>query len=381
MSIENESLLIGYPNLISYDCTLKILEQMTKSICKIKIGQEQGTGFFCKIPFPNKNNMLPVLITNNHVINGRLLENDNEKVIVKIKEENENKKFNLKNRKKYTNKEYDVTIIEIKEDDGLKDKNYLDLDENIINDILIGNNKNIDYEDETIYLLQHPGNKLSVSYGIVDKIYEDKIYNFNHKCSTEKGSSGSPILNLNNKVIGIHKQGSNGKKYNIGSFLNYPIKEFIELNKFNNKYNLQINDISTDKLNLKGKLLGNEFLEDLNKFKFLELKELYLNNNNIIDIKSLEKNIFDKLKILDLSYNKITNIDSLKIINFKELKQLYLNNNNITDIKIFEDIKFNNLEILDLSWNKIDESKFFPVISKLESQIKDFRNTTYLEFI
>ena len=182
-------------------------------------------------------------------------------------------------------------------------------------------------------------------------------------------------------MIGIHKQGSNGKKYNIGSFLNYPIKEFIELNKFNNKYNLQINDISTDKLNLKGKLLGNEFLEDLNKFKFLELKELYLNNNNIIDIKSLEKNIFDKLKILDLSYNKITNIDSLKIINFKELKQLYLNNNNITDIKIFEDIKFNKLEILDLRWNKIDESKFFPVISKLESQIKDFRNTTYLEFI
>ena len=82
MSIENESLLIGYPNLISYDCTLKILEQMAKSICKIKIGQEQGTGFFCKIPFPNKNNMLPVLITNNHVINGKLLENDNEKIII-----------------------------------------------------------------------------------------------------------------------------------------------------------------------------------------------------------------------------------------------------------------------------------------------------------
>ena len=29
----------------------------------------KGTGFFCKIPFPNNNHLLPVLITNNHVMN------------------------------------------------------------------------------------------------------------------------------------------------------------------------------------------------------------------------------------------------------------------------------------------------------------------------
>ena len=35
-----ESMLTGYPNLISYECTKKIMEQMEKDICKIKIGQE-----------------------------------------------------------------------------------------------------------------------------------------------------------------------------------------------------------------------------------------------------------------------------------------------------------------------------------------------------
>ena len=53
-----ESILNGYPLPISYDCSLTIMEQMKRDICKIKIGPEQGTGFFCKIPFPDRNNML-----------------------------------------------------------------------------------------------------------------------------------------------------------------------------------------------------------------------------------------------------------------------------------------------------------------------------------
>ena len=72
-----ETVLTGYPNIIPFDCTKKIIEQMRKDICKIKIGEEQWTGFFCKIPFPNKDNMLPVLITNNHVINADVLFKEN----------------------------------------------------------------------------------------------------------------------------------------------------------------------------------------------------------------------------------------------------------------------------------------------------------------
>ena len=65
----NENIIKDHPNPIPYECSKKILEQMEKNICKIKIGEEQGTGFFCKIPFPTKENLLPVFVTNNHIIN------------------------------------------------------------------------------------------------------------------------------------------------------------------------------------------------------------------------------------------------------------------------------------------------------------------------
>ena len=233
----NETALDGYPNIIPFDSSQKIIEQMKKDICKIKIGEEQGTGFFCKIPFPNSYNMLPVFITNNHVINEDFLFKDNNKFTVRIKEEKKEKEIYLNNRMKYTNKDFDITIIEIYEKDEIK--SFLDLDDKIINDIIDDTDENHEFVDETIYIIQYPEGQLSVSYGILQKIFEDKKYNFIHKCSTRRGSSGSPILNSKNKIIGIHKKGTN--KYNIGTFLNSPIKEFIKQYYFNKDNKFQNN--------------------------------------------------------------------------------------------------------------------------------------------
>jgi hypothetical protein len=319
----------------------KIIEQMERNICKINIGKNQGTGFFCKIPFPNQYKLLPVFITNNHVINKDILNKENMKIELDIKGEDNIKEIILNNRMKYTNKEYDITIIEIKEEDNIN--NYLELDDIIINDIINNKNYNKKYINETIYIIQYPENKLSVSYGILDNIYEDKKYNFRHKCNTKGGSSGSPILNINNnKIIGIHKEGT--KQYNKGTFLNYPIKEFIQLNtnnnneillkEFNNKYHTNIKDTKINGLNLSEKNLGNEVLNDLFKIEFKELKGLDLGWNKISDIKVLEKVKFDKLEILGLSNNQISDINVLENINFKELKELYLEQNKISDIKV-----------------------------------------------
>ena len=288
MEDNKENILVGYPNIISYECTKKIKEQMERNICKINIGNSQGTGFFTKIPFPDLNNMLPVFITNNHIINNELLYKEDIKIKIDIYDESDNKEINLNNRMKYTDEEYDITIIEIKKEDNIN--NYLELDEIIINDIINNINKNKIYINETIYIIQYPENKLSVSYGILENIYMDKKYNFNHKCSTKGGSSGSPILNINNKLIGIHKEGNyNNKQYNKGLFLNYPIKEFIQneilLKQFNNKYKLNIKDTGITELDLDNYNIGNEGLNELSKINFKELKELYLNNNNISDIK------------------------------------------------------------------------------------------------
>ncbi len=114
---------------------------------------------------------------------------------------------------------------------------------------------------------------MSVSYGILDNIYEDKKYNFNHKWSTECGASGSPILNINNKLIGIHIERLN--KYNKGTFLDYAIKEFIQnellLKEFNTKYKLSITDTNITKLDLWGYDIGDEGLKVLCKIEFKEL--------------------------------------------------------------------------------------------------------------
>ena len=101
MEEQKESVLNDYPNIISYECSKKIIEQMERNICKINIGQIQGTGFFCKIPFPTQNQMLPVFITNNHVINNDILYNDNFKIKLDIEEEENLKEIILnKNRMK-----------------------------------------------------------------------------------------------------------------------------------------------------------------------------------------------------------------------------------------------------------------------------------------
>ena len=308
MEEENETILIGYPKIISYECTKKILEQMEKNIVKIKIGIEQGTGFFCKIPFPNKENMLPVLITNNHVISGDILFKKDELIKLDIKNEENIKTINLNNRLKYTNEDYDVTIIEIKNEDNVN--HYLEIDDKVINDIINNHNQNKDFIDKTVYIMQYPEGELSVSYGNIVGIYEKEKYNFQHKCSTNRGSSGSPILNIiNNKVIGIHKKGANINK---GAFLSYSIKEFINrnyymnksnnifeykineklLNGINNKFNLDLKDIKIENCYLIEKYLGTKGNKELKDLLFYYKNKF---NQRFLDL-NFHQNIIEQMK-------------------------------------------------------------------------------------
>lgn len=68
--IKQEKYIKTSPEPVSLEGTEKILSQMKNSICKIhKLNGSNATGFFCKIKYFNKQNLLPVLITNNHVLN------------------------------------------------------------------------------------------------------------------------------------------------------------------------------------------------------------------------------------------------------------------------------------------------------------------------
>lgn len=147
----------------------------------------------------------------------------------------------------YTNEDYDVTIIELKKGDNFDENGMLTIDENIYL-----KNYNSYYPNKYIYMIHYP--KGDIAKFSSDKIVAIKGNLIIHSCSTEDGSSGAPIINLeNSKVIGVHfgsneeknnKEKNNGKKndeknkgkkekksnvYNVGRILKEPLNEFFKL--------------------------------------------------------------------------------------------------------------------------------------------------------
>ena len=232
-----EILLEKYPKPITIEGTTTILNQMKYSICKIYTNNGgNGSGFFCNIKYNNKS--IKVLITNHHVIDYDYIK-INKMINITLNDDKEMKMLKIDdNRKIYSNEMYDTTIIEIKNTDNLN-YNYLELDEKLFEE-----NSKIFYEGKSIYNISYPnGDKSSVSYGILKSITD---FDLTHLCCTEKGSSGSPIFNLkNNKIIGIHKEGSKNYKFNKGTFLKYPIIDFYNNNKIENN-DILYNNIKKD---------------------------------------------------------------------------------------------------------------------------------------
>ena len=208
---------------------------MEKNIYNIKVGNDEGTGFFCKVPFPDQNNILKVLITANHVLYDKTLYNEEESISILINEEKQERLLSLSNRIKYSSWDYNISIIEIKEEDKINNYSYLELDDKILDDILNNNNEMEEYKDNAIYILQnHYKFNLSVLFAMISDFDENRKYIFKYNFKTSV-SSGSPILDLNNKVLGIHYGQHKRYNFNMGIFLNYPLKEFIIKKCYKNK--------------------------------------------------------------------------------------------------------------------------------------------------
>ena len=219
-SFNKEHLILDHPFPVSLENTKKIIFQMQNCICQIFKNVLNGTGFFCKIPF--NNNYLPVLITNNHILKEEDIDNNKN---IELSFYGEMKKINKKiiindSRKKYTNPDIDISIIEMKPEDGIKD--YLEIDDDDTNNEFLES----EYKNKSVYIVHYPKGELSVSYGVIKDIIDEK--RINHLCSTEEGSSGSPILSLKTlKIIGIHCGGFDNSKFNSGTFIRYAIKKFL----------------------------------------------------------------------------------------------------------------------------------------------------------
>ncbi len=184
---------------------------MKNCICKIYNKNKKGTGFFLKLQLPGNNNPTYFLVTNNHVLD--ISDTKNNKIIdITLNDDSLSRKISIKNsRKSLTCSKLDITLIEIHPNSD-KINDFLELDEEINKDINILEKT---YRDKSIYVLHYPkATKSHVSYGLLNQIQEsNKII---HSCSTEEGSSGSPILSLDNKkIIGIHR-GTCRNNTNIG---------------------------------------------------------------------------------------------------------------------------------------------------------------------
>ena len=115
-SIRNEDKVKEGENLTLNNSKI-LYEKAEKSICEIIKDKGYGTGFFCKIKYPNKYNEVYCLITNNHVITKDMLTYQEN---IEIKLNNKGIKIALnKQRRIWTNEEIDFTCIEILKEDKI----------------------------------------------------------------------------------------------------------------------------------------------------------------------------------------------------------------------------------------------------------------------
>ena len=138
--------------------------------------------------------------------------NEKSDIIIKIKE-----------RKVIYLEDKDITAIEIIDTDEFKNKvKFLYCDLNFIEGYK-------QYTNQDVFILQHPNSDSAhVAVGKIIEIDENKEYEFKHTASTDRGSSGSPIiLYYNERVVGVHKAAikSNNENANLGTFIGEIINE------------------------------------------------------------------------------------------------------------------------------------------------------------
>ena len=330
---------------------ISIINKVFNSICKIIIKKGErtafGTGFFMKV-----SDLLKYLITNYHNINPTVINNHIE---IEIWNKKRIKLTPDERIIKYFEKPKDITIIEIKKTDEIYDYiEFLDYDNNYkMNGYQI-------YKNIEVFSIEHPFGKEAVcASGSIINIFND--FEFNHNISTDTGSSGSPIILLNNnpnliQVIGIHKNRDGKLKLNGGTFIG---EIFNEINTNDYKRNNK-NFINIDKT--KNFIIGeliinknniNKYIQIINSFenmkrenKWKDSKDDYLYQNEkeikeYIEIKLNGKQIEFTYKykfieegkyIIEYSFKKNLTKTSYMFYNCNSLINLDLSNFNTQDV-------------------------------------------------
>ena len=225
---KNKIILQGYIG----NSPVRVSDTITasKALCKLKINDHYGIGFFLKIK------KFIFLITNYSTY---YINNEVKNIDIQLKDKSYSLNLEENERKMKFIKKKDIIAIEIIEEDEIKKEinidNILKIDLNYKDGYKI-------YLNKTISCFNLSNDKFSLNTGKVINI--DKIKDFKFKFSLQKGSMsyGSPIILVeNSRVIGISTKSS--QKDNFGTFLGELIQLYDDSKDKNKIIKVKIKDI------------------------------------------------------------------------------------------------------------------------------------------
>ena len=329
-------------------------EQMSKSICQIRINREdKGFGFLAISPKTKKY----ILITKNE---SKYFSQENDIEII-INNKGPILLSQQEPRIIYYNEKNSITILEIIKEDEIDKTNFLEFDY----DNEERENKFEFYKNKEIYIITYrTKDKIVYPLGKITDIENNNI--FKHNCKDiESNTFPFPIFSLKNyKVIGINES------INTGLFLDEILKEFNELVK-SKEININkgsIEEIKKDNknknINVIDKKLSDEIRKRMNENRkqIEEKKERMLRSvkqKNNLSFEYNEKNII--LLIVEVNYEDINEeiyfLDNYKYINqIKKRESGFLKE--IENLK--EKITFQIIDPKDKRIDMIFNNKFIP---------------------
>ena len=282
-------------------------------ICKIKCGEKKiGNGFFCKIP-DKKNNLFPALIFKNQATNIDFSNKENIQLTLNYNM-NEETKIEIKSRIFYKDKNENLIIIEIKNYDNLKTKQYLEIESDI---------NNLKKSIEKIELITYEKHYI----GLIET-KNQKDFNFETNCVIEEENcQGYPLTSFDNdKIIAIIKD-----KNNKVLFMNELIQNFhinFSVNKENEiKIEYLINEDNEDK---SIRIFGDNFVNNNSDnckiivngkeeklCSFYNTENIFL-KNNIFEIKLKVINDINDASSLFCFCNRLKSISNLSLFKFSK---------------------------------------------------------------
>lgn len=108
------------------------------------------------------------------------------------------------------------------------------------------------YKKNSVFIGGYPYNQenkkleeMCYSNGIINCLCKDNYF-FYHDCDTFSGSSGSPLINVDKKIIGIHSGCCYKNNKNVGIFIGPIIDDLLENKKYMKLNNININIINNN---------------------------------------------------------------------------------------------------------------------------------------